>query len=230
LAFSLDVLLGKAPGRRTLETTSRLGRPSPLPALGIPAQLLTRRPDLCAAQKRVLALDYEVGTAVADQFPTLRLGGSVAWRGDPAFADVVSTAFVGLAGPLFDAGRRRDEVAFRRARLEEALIGYSARYLSALSEVESALLEEVKSDEELVLVEKQLETAQRLLTEARNRFSQGLTDYLPVFTSLAIVQNLERDVVSARKRVLTARVALHRALGGPMPTPDIPGDWAFANE
>jgi len=59
--------------------------------------------------------------------------------------------------------------------------------------VEAALLEERKSEEQLVLVEKQLVTAQRLLTEARNRFSQGLTDYLPVFTSLSIVQNLERD-------------------------------------
>lgn len=230
LAFSLDVLLGKPPGRRTLETTSRLDRPSPLPAVGIPAQLLTRRPDLRAAQKRVLALDYEVGTAVANQFPTLTLGGSIAWYGDPAFADVVSSAFVGLAGPLFDAGRRRDEVAFRRAHLEEALLGYSARYLSALSEVETALLEERKSEEELVLVERQLATAQRLLTEARNRFSQGLTDYLPVFTSLNIVQDLERNVVSARKGVLSTRVALHRALGGPMPAPDIPDDWAYANE
>jgi NodT family efflux transporter outer membrane factor (OMF) lipoprotein len=230
LAYSLDVLLGRPPGRQALETAARLGRPSPLPAVGVPAQLLTRRPDLRAAQKRVLALDYDVGRAVADQFPTLTLGGSVGWRGDPAFADAITTAFAGLAAPLFDAGRRRDEVAFRRARLEEALIGYSARYLSALSEVETALLEERKSEEELVLVEQQLKTAQRLLTEARNRFSQGLTDYLPVFTSLIIVQDLERDVVTARKRVLSARVALHRALGGPMPTADIPANWAFAND
>lgn len=230
LAHSLEVLLGRPPGRQTPETAGRLGRPSPLPEVGVPAQLLTRRPDLRAAQKRILALDYEVGTAVADQFPTLTLGGSLGWRGDPAFADAVTNAFAGLAGPLFDAGQRRNEVVFRRARLQEALVAYSARYLSALLEVESALLEEGKRDEELVLVEQQLETAQRLLTEARNRFSQGLTDYLPVFTSLAIVQNLERDVVSTRKRVLSARVALHRALGGPMPAPEIPADWAFAND
>jgi NodT family efflux transporter outer membrane factor (OMF) lipoprotein len=230
LVYSLEVLLGKPPGTQPSVTAGRLGRPSPLPAVGVPAQLLTRRPDLRAAQKRVLALDYEVGAAVADQFPTLVVGGSLGWRGDPGFADTVTTAFAGLAGPLFDAGERRSEVAFRRARLEEALVDYSARYLSALSEVEIALLQERKSAEQLVLVEQQLETAQRLLTEARNRFSQGLTDYLPVFTSLNIVQDLERDVVSARKRVLSARVALHRALGGPMPTPDSSANWACANE
>jgi len=72
----------------------------------------------------------------------------------------------------------------------------------------------------LELEEKQLYNARRLLTEARNRFSQGLTDYLPVFTSLNIVQNLERQIVSARRDVLSARVSLHRALGGPIAPPE----------
>jgi outer membrane protein TolC len=113
-------------------------------------------------------------------------------------------------------------VIYRKARLEDALAGYSDRYLSALFEVETALLEERKNAEQLMLVEKQLVTAQRLLTEARNRFSQGLTDYLPVITSLSIVQNLERTVVNTRRRVLSSRVGLHRALGGPMLNPETP--------
>ena len=104
--------------------------------------------------------------------------------------------------------------------LKEALADYSDQFLSALFEVEAALLEEQKNAEQLVLLEQQLATAQKLLTEARNRFSQGLTDYLPVFTSLIIVQNLERDVVSSRRSVLSARISLHRALGGPMLNPD----------
>ncbi|MBN2316568.1 MAG: efflux transporter outer membrane subunit [Sedimentisphaerales bacterium] len=216
LEYSLDILLGRAPGEGNYVTSNRLERPSPLPSVGIPASLLTRRPDLRAAQKRVLAFDYDVGAAVADQLPTLTLGGDIEWTGDPGFGDAVTTLFAGLAGPLFDAGKRRSEVAFRKARLEEALAGYSDRYLTALFEVEAALLEERKNAEQLVLVEQQLVTAQKLLSEARNRYSQGLTDYLPVFTSLSIVQSLERDVVSARRSVLSARVGLHRALGGPM--------------
>jgi outer membrane protein TolC len=222
LAYSLDILLGQSPGKGNIVTSHRQERPSPLPSVGIPAQLLTRRPDLRAAQKRVLAFDYDVGVAVADQLPTLTLGGGIDWTGDPSFGDAVTTLFAGLAGPLFDAGERRSEVDFRKARLKDALVGYSDRYLSALFEVEAALLEERKSAEQLVLLEQQLVTAQRLLTEARNRFSQGLTDYLPVVTSLAIVQNLERSVVSSRRTVLSARVGLHRALGGPMTNPDPP--------
>ena len=221
LEYALDVLLGRTPGGESLVNSSVLGRPPALPAIGIPSQLLTRRPDLRAAQKRVLALDYDVGVAVANQLPSLVLGGSIDWRGDPSLGDEISFLFARLSAPLFNAGELRSEVQFRKARLEEALAGYANQYLSALAEVETALLEERKFEERLELVEKQLHTAQRLLTESRNRFSQGLTDYLPVFTSLNIVQNLERDVVAARRSVLSARVGLHRALGGPITAPEI---------
>jgi outer membrane protein TolC len=131
---------------------------------------------------------------------------------------------------LFRAGELKAEVRFRKARLDDALAGYANQYLIALAEVESALLEERKFEERLELVENQLVTAQRLLAESRNRFSQGLTDYLPVFTSLNIVQNLERDVVVARRSVLSARVGLHRSLGGPMVTPETPNLYSLSND
>lgn len=218
--YALDALLGKAPGAERSVLNAELAALPPLPDIGIPAALLQRRPDLRAARQRVLALDYRIGEAVADQLPTLRIGGGLDWRGDPDFGDAISSAFVGLAAPLFAAGERRAAVRLRKAELEGALAAYSDSFLSAWVEVESALLLERKRQEELVLVEQQLATARRLLTEARNRFSQGLTDYLPVFTSLNIVQNLERDIVSSRRSVLSARVALHRALGGPISNPD----------
>jgi len=127
----LDVLLGRPPWKKNHVTSSHLGRPSPLPAIGIPALLLTRRPDLRGVQKRILALDYDVGTAVAGQLPTLSLGGSVGWSGDPSFDDAIRAVFACPAAPLFDAGERRSEVTFHKARLEKALAGYSDRYLSA---------------------------------------------------------------------------------------------------
>jgi len=230
LEYSLDVLLGRPPGTGSHVSSSLLGRPPPLPAVGIPALLVTRRPDLRGAQKRVLAFDYDVGVSLAEQLPTLALGGAIDWKGDPSFNDTVTGLFAGMAAPLMDGRERRSEVEFRQARLVEALADYSQRYLSALLEVEGALLQERKSAERLVLVERQLVTAQRLLTETRNRFSQGLTDYLPVSTSLSIVQDLERDVVSSRRSVLSARVGLHRALGGPMLNPDPPAVVSSLNE
>lgn len=220
LEFALNLLLGRTSDAADAITSIDLERPPPLPAVGIPAHLVTARPDLRSAQKRVLSLDYDVGVAVADQFPTLVIGGSINWQGDPSFSDEIYSVFAGLAAPVLDAGRRRSEVRIQEARLKEALAGYSELFLEALLEVEGALLQERKNAESLVLVEKQLATAQRLLREAQNRFSQGLTDYLPVFTSLAIVQSLEREVVRSRLDVLSSRIRLHLALGGPMLDPD----------
>lgn len=219
LQYALDVLLGRLPGTGNFGLSGELAALPPLPEVGIPAALLQRRPDLRAAQQRIMALDYRVGEAVARQFPNLTVGGRADWKGDPDFGDALSTVFAGLAAPLFDAGERRAEVDVRKAELDDALAGYSNSFLSALLEVESALLIERKLEERLALVQQQLLNARRLLTETRNRFSQGLTDYLPVITSLEIVQDLEREVVNNRRSVLSSRVALHRALGGPMKTP-----------
>ena len=216
LGYSLDALLGVMPGRGSRKWDTKISSPPPLPGVGIPAKLLAHRPDLRAARLRVMAIDYEVGEAVAAQFPSLRIGLGVDWRGDPSFGNAIESAFADLAVPLFAGGERRAEVRRRKAEMDEALADYTELFLSALVEVESSLLLERKLNERLVLVEAQLLSAQRLLSEARNRYSQGLTDYLPVFTSLNIVQNLEREIVSARRDVLSARVGLYRALGGPL--------------
>lgn len=228
--YTLDALLGQVPGTGIEILDSDFSGLPPVPEVGIPASLLQRRHDLRAVQQRVLALDSNVGEAIAEQFPTIRIGGGVDWRGDPRFGDEITSIFANLAAPLFAAGERRSEVKRRKAALEETLASYADQFLSALVEVESALLLERKLVERRTLVEQQLYTAQRLLEESRNRFSQGLTDYLPVFTSLNIVQILERDVVSSRKDVLSARVALHRALGGPILDPEYPGLISSVNE
>jgi multidrug efflux system outer membrane protein len=216
LGYSLDALLGTVPGHVNRKWDTAISSPPPLPVVGIPAKLLANRPDLRASRLRVMAIDYQVGEAVAAQFPSLRIGLGVDWRGDPGFGNAIESVFADLAGPLFAGGERRAEVRRRKAEMDEALAGYAELFLSAIVEVESSLLLERKLNERLVLVGAQLQSAQRLLTEARNRYSQGLTDYLPVFTSLNIVQNLEREIVSARRDMLSARVGLYRALGGPL--------------
>jgi len=175
-------------------------------------------------------LDHRVGEAVSEQLPSLRIGGSLNWRGDPKLGDAIRAAFADLAVPLFAVGERRAQVRLRQAELEEALARFSGDFLTAVQEVEAVLLRERKLEEKLVLVERQLLTAQRLLSEARNRFSQGLTDYLPVFTALNIVQNLERQIVSSRRDILSSRVTLHRALGGPILSPNIPVAESNVNE
>lgn len=218
--YALDVLLSRSPGAKPHSFGTELATAPAMPETGAPALLLTRRPDMRATQKRVMAIDFQVGAAVSDQLPRIRLGAGIDWRGDPKLGDDVRSAFASLAAPLFAGGERRAAVRQRKAELAEALADYSQDFIDAIAEVESSLLWERKLEERLILVERQLENSRRLLVEARNRFSQGLTDYLPVFTALNIVQNLEREIVGARRDILSARVSLHRALGGPMVHPD----------
>jgi len=180
LSYTLDVLLGQAPGEGSIAFRA-LPEVSPVfRGAGVPSNLLSHRPDLMAARRRIAALDYRVGEALADRLPRFEIGGALSAMGDPEFSNL---------------------------------------YLEAVRDVEIALLRERKQAERVALQESQLDTAKRLLSETRNRYSQGLTDYLPVLAAVTTEQGLERELITSRRELLTSRVVLHRALGGPMFAP-----------
>ena len=216
LEYALDVLAGAAPGARgRLASAGWPGLPE-LPATGVPSELLARRPDLRAAESMVRAMDYRVAEAVAARLPQFAIGGSASAVGDPGYSALVGAAFASVAGPIFDAGLRKAEVELQRGRLREAVAEWSESYLTAVRDVETALVQERKQAELVKRIEEQLEIARRLLRETRNRYAQGLTDYLPVLNAVVTEQNLERELLRSRRELLSFRVALHRALGGPM--------------
>jgi len=221
LEYALDVLLGQAPGTRPRIRHEALQEPPPLEGGGVPSSLLEHRPDLVAARDRVVAVDYRVGEAIADRLPRFVIGGSLTAGGTPGLDTLVGTLFASAVAPVYDAGTRRAEVERRRALLREQIADFSNLYLGAVRDVETALLRERHQKDRVALLSEQLRTAQRLLNETRNRYSQGLTDYLPVLAALTRSQNLERDLLNSRRVWLTDRVAVHRALGGPLlPDPD----------
>lgn len=216
LGYALDAFRGRAPSKTPPSSRAVLPEPPPLPDTGVPSDLLLARPDLVAARARLMALDARVVEAIADQLPSLRLSASTV-SSHGATSSLVSTLAASAVAPLFDAGERRAEVARRRAELEGAVAAFGNLFVGALRDVESALVNERKQGERLQRQLTQLETAKRLLTETRNRYSQGLTDYLPVLAALTTVQQLEREIVTTRRNRISQRIALHRALGGPMP-------------
>ena len=216
LEYALDVLLGKAPGNGTRVRYRALTFPPPHPDAGIPSNLLLNRPDLVAASHRIQAIDFEVAEAIADQLPQFRLTGTIAGIGTPQIDTILANAIASFAAPILDGGVRKQEVLKRQAEMQEAVANYSHRYLEAVRDVESALAFEKKQYERVQRVEKQLDIAQKLLRESENRYSQGLTDYLPVLTAIVIEQNLQRDLVTDRRELVSLRISLHRALGGPM--------------
>ncbi|MDF1737966.1 MAG: efflux transporter outer membrane subunit [Verrucomicrobiales bacterium] len=219
LELVLDTLTGSVPGSRSRVARSRFASLPASPQTGFPSELLLNRPDLRARRASIVALDHEIGEAIADCLPSLTISGSSALAGTPSLDRLVGEAIAGVTGPIFDAGNRKAEVARRRARVQEELDLYAADYLTAVQEVETALVQEKKLSERLQLQRSQLSTARRLLTESRSRYSQGVTDYLPVLDALAKVQELERQILSSQREQHSARIALHLALGGPVPEP-----------
>lgn len=220
IGLVVDGLAGDVPGRGGVRPSreAELPTPPPFPRTGVPGDLLAGRPDLRAQRARIVALDHEVGEAIADRLPGVSIGGSLALAGAPTLDSLVGDLIAGAVGPILDAGNREAEVMRRESRVRGEVNRYTALFLSAAGEVEAALVGEEKIAERIRRQQDQLITARKLLEESRNRYQRGLTDYLPVLDAVSRVQELEQDILFSRFERLSARIDLHQALGGPMPT------------
>jgi len=217
LSHQLAVLAGRAPGQLEPPAAAALPALPATPRTGLPAELLGRRPDVRAAQLRVVAADHRVGAAIADQYPQLSLSGRVGFqaRDVASFLDSwIWNLAANLLAPLFDGGRRQAEVERARAHVEDLLGGYAQVVLQAILEVEEALVTERRQGEHLAKVAEQLVFARASLDEATARYVNGLSTYLNVLTALRAVQQAEQTHLATERQVLAARIQLYRALGG----------------
>lgn len=217
LRDELALLLGRSAFALPLIRAESLKVPEDLPPAGLPAQLLTDRPDIRGALKRLEAADWNVSAARADRLPSINLSADAAYQADDLsrlFDNWILNLAAGMTAPLLDGRRRAAEVRRLQAVVAENLAAYRQTVLNAIREVEDALISEVKLREHLERLEAQLDAAQKALEEARERYRNGLIDYLPVLTQLLAVQNLERTRIQRKADVLTARIDLYRSLGG----------------
>jgi len=217
LRHELAVLLGKPPRTFLSITREDLPIPTELPDTGLPADLLSARPDLRAAGMRLKAADWQVASARANRLPAISLTAQARY-GESDMEFLFNNWLLSLAGnltaPIFDGNRRAAEVDRTMAVADENLAAYRQTVLTAIKEVEDALISESKRREHIKGLEKEADTAQKALVEAGNRYRNGLTDYLPVLTQLLTFQGLERDLIQQKTNLLITRVNLYRALGG----------------
>ena len=217
LRHELAVLLGKPPLTFLSITRKDLPMTTELPATGLPADLLSARPDLRAAGMRLKAADWQVSAAQANRLPAISLTAQARY-GDSDMDVLFDNWLISLAGnltaPIFDGSRRAAEVDLTRAVADENLAAYRQTVLTAVKEVEDALISESKQREHIKGLETEADTAQKALVEAGNRYRNGLTDYLPVLTQLLTFQRLERDLIQQKTNLLITRINLYRALGG----------------
>lgn len=212
-------------GRRPEELEARLAAPVPLPtlsalhAIGTPADLLRRRPDVVAAERRLAGATARIGVAIADVFPRVSLVGTASGIA-PVVGDVGNAGNDSYSfGPrldwaFLDLGRVRERIVQSRAGAAGALASYEQTVLRALEETEGALVRYDRLVARTSLLEHaavESATAARL---ARRRFDGGVADFLTVLDAERTQLEADDRLVRARTETATALVAVYKALGG----------------
>lgn len=214
---ALAVLLGRAGAGSLAIDQQTLPDLIPLPATGLPADLLAARPDVRAAGLRLRSADWQVSAARADRLPSITLSADAAFSSDAIdllFSNWVNTLAASLTGPLFDAGYRSAEVDRTQAVAEEYVTAYAQTVAEAIREVEDSLVTEARQSETIDLLDAQLKASRLTLKDAHLQYMNGQDNYLDYLTAWTSVQTLERQLVDEQATLIKNRVTLYRTLGG----------------
>ncbi len=218
LEHAIADLVGTAPAALHLASTPLTAPPPEIPG-GLPSQLLERRPDIAAAERRVAAANALVGIARTAFFPRLLLTAAAGFESRSLTSWLTGLSAFWAAGPaaaatIFDAGRRRAVSAQAQAAYDESVADYRETILRSLQEVEDNLAALRVLREEADVQAAAVAAATRSLTLAENRYRGGVTSYLEVITAQNATLANQRTGVSILSRRLEASVLLIKALGG----------------
>ena len=215
---AIAILIGKAPAELTIPPVTLSTSPPPAP-LGVPSELLERRPDIASAERQVAAANEQIGIAMAAFYPNLSLTGSAGldssslakWFTWPSRFWSVGPQ---LAETLFDAGRRRAVVAEQRAAYDATVAAYRETVLTAMQQVEDNLAALRILAGEADKVQQTVQAANRALDISAAQYRAGTAGYLTVITSQATLLSADVTAVTLLTRRLTASVLLIEGLGG----------------
>lgn len=216
-ANNIALLLGEFPQDGLRITKKAFPSALPLPDTGLPSDLLANRPDIIAAWLRILSSDWAAQAAWANRLPQFDISAlftSTATRIDTLFDSWLLDLAAGLSAPIFDGGAREAEQIRQEAIADERVHAYRETVLTAVNEVENALVRNVFTDRKIASLEKQLSASKRTLEQAQISYTNGDSGYINVLNSLNSSQALEQQILSAKLTQAQERVALYRALGG----------------
>lgn len=215
----LNVLLGRIGGTHDHTGTNLEAPTLPEVPAGLPSQLLARRPDLVAAEQRLIAADARIGIARAAYFPSISLTG-YAGSESTDLADLFSSgtgiwqAALGVLQPIWNAGRTRRQVEAATAREKQAEAAYQKAIQTAFAEVEDALIARSTGIEEREARARQVEALGRARNLADIRYDAGESSYFEVLDAQRSQFVAQITWTQARRDELVAAVALFKALGG----------------
>jgi len=225
----LSVLLGEQPGKVHTELEER--KPIPVPplevAIGVPADVLRRRPDVRQAERQLAAQTARIGVATADLYPKFTLSGSIGLEA-LSLSNLSSGTLTFSGGPgitwaIFKAGAIRQNIEVQSALQEQYLIAYIAAVLSALEEVENALVTYAEEQHRRDDLRKAMEATKKAVDMAQHKYQVGLTDFSNVLDAERSLLSFEDQLAQSDGAVTSNLVRLYKALGGGWTslTPDV---------
>jgi outer membrane protein, multidrug efflux system len=220
-AYSLDLLLGLSPGALWQELEKEIAIPL-LPAevlVGLPSDLLRRRPDIRVAERQLASATAQVGSAIADLFPKFFLIGDFGLQSISAsdwFSGRSRYWSIGptISWPIFDAGRIRANIEIRNTQQEQALSQYEKAILAALGDVEKSLVNYAQEQVRYRSLNDAVAANRRAVAMAQELYIRGLSDYLNVLDTQRELYLTESDLAQSEATMASNLVALYKALGG----------------
>ncbi|MGP1681733.1 MAG: efflux transporter outer membrane subunit, partial [Giesbergeria sp.] len=215
---ALAALVGEAPANFALEASAVLPAAPTVP-LALPAELLQRRPDIAAAQRRVAAANAQLGVAQTAFFPALTLSASAGFRSSSLASLISAPNLVWSLGPqlalaLFDNGARTAAREAALANVDLAAATYRGTVITALQEVEDALSTGASLQQQTQAQQLAVAAAQRALTVAQNQYRAGTVGYLNVLSAQASLLAGQRSLIELQRQQLVAVNTLLKNLGG----------------
>ncbi|HEY1900107.1 MAG TPA: efflux transporter outer membrane subunit [Steroidobacteraceae bacterium] len=217
----LSVLTGREPDALSavLATPGTLPQLPRITAVGDPAELLRRRPDIRIAERRLAASTAQIGVAVGDLFPKVTFNGNFGYAaGDLAALGTAGskTFLIGpaISWPAFDLGRVRARIAGARAGADADLAAYQQTVLQALEETENALVAHARARDRLVQLTAAARESDTAAQIARARYEGGLVGFLDVLEAEREQLTAQDQLAQSRTDTATSLIAVYKALGG----------------
>ena len=221
-AYALSVLLGQQPTALMQELEAAKPIPSaiiPEIPIGLPSELLRRRPDIRRSERQLAAATARIGVATAQLFPQFSLTGSLGlessrFKSIGNYGSRFWSIGPSVSWPIFDFGKIRSTIRVQNALEEQALVVYEQSVLTALADVEDALTAYGHEQERRQLLADSVTANERAVKLATQRYTAGLTDFLSVLDAQRSLYAAQDQLVQSNRFVSDDLVALYKALGG----------------
>jgi multidrug efflux system outer membrane protein len=216
---ALSILIGENPREIVVSADIRDAMPPDSIPIGLPSQLLMRRPDVLEAEQMVVAQNARIGVAQALRFPSISLTAMFGMASPDLSAfnsgdALIGAVGAGLFGPIFQFGKNKRRVDIERERTEQMKLAYEKAVISAFRETEDALINIRTLEQELVFVENQVKSSTNAAKLSRARYDGGVTSYLEVLEAERTLFDIELYYTELLQRRLTAYTDLYKTLGG----------------